>query len=171
MLYRFGGHVNMMDAATGVVLEARVFGSYDAECDETTAQSTIGPAILAAFGALGEQPGAATLFTDPSAFPTRIEPAIRQALAARGLPAVRIGDWNASLSPDSQASLTSMQEALGAAKKSAPGAIAEGANVLVQWSDGNRYPGTVRTVRDGQMEIAFADGQVRWVPAEAVGRG
>jgi hypothetical protein len=40
-----------------------------------------------------------------------------------------------------------------------------GARVLVQWADGNRYPGTVQHVAPGgaQCFIVFPDGQQRWV--------
>ena len=39
-----------------------------------------------------------------------------------------------------------------------------GRKVLVQWSDGNRYPGTIMGVADGQSQIVFPDGRNMWVP-------
>jgi hypothetical protein len=38
-----------------------------------------------------------------------------------------------------------------------------GGRVLVQWADGNRYPGLVQQVAQGQCLIVFPDGQQRWV--------
>ena len=52
------------------------------------------------------------------------------------------------------------------------GAIANGVGpgmaVLVQWTDGNRYPATVSQVGGGQVQVAFGDGRQMWVPAHAV---
>ncbi len=52
------------------------------------------------------------------------------------------------------------------------GAIANGVGpgmgVLVQWSDGNRYPATVSQVGGGQVHVTFTDGRQMWVPAHAV---
>jgi hypothetical protein len=39
-----------------------------------------------------------------------------------------------------------------------------GTRVLVAWSDGNRYPGTVTQLGGGQVEVAFPDGRRVWVP-------
>ncbi len=43
--------------------------------------------------------------------------------------------------------------------------FAPGTRVLVQWADGNRYPGTVHHVAPGAAHflILFPDGQQRWV--------
>lgn len=47
--------------------------------------------------------------------------------------------------------------------------FAVGSRVMVQWSDGNRYPGTVtQPPRGGQMEVAFPDGRRVWVPQGVV---
>jgi hypothetical protein len=39
-----------------------------------------------------------------------------------------------------------------------------GAAVLVQWSDGNRYPGVVAQASPGQCFVVMASGQRLWVP-------
>ncbi len=44
-----------------------------------------------------------------------------------------------------------------------PAPFAVGAQVLVQWADGNRYPGIVQQIAPGQCLIVFPDGQQRWV--------
>ena len=54
----------------------------------------------------------------------------------------------------------------GVAKAIAPPAV--GSQVLVQWSDGNRYPGTVAQVAQGQYLVTMANGQQHWVPASLV---
>lgn len=38
-----------------------------------------------------------------------------------------------------------------------------GRAVLVQWSDGNRYPATISQVADGQSQVVFGDGRNMWV--------
>jgi hypothetical protein len=48
--------------------------------------------------------------------------------------------------------------------------IGPGMTVLVQWSDGNRYPGHVQQVQNGQVLVAFQNGQTQWVPESAVTR-
>ena len=49
-----------------------------------------------------------------------------------------------------------------------PGGVGPGTHVLVQWSDGNRYPGAVVQSAQGQHLVAFPDGRQLWVPAEYV---
>lgn len=39
-----------------------------------------------------------------------------------------------------------------------------GARVLVAWSDGNRYPGTVAQVGPGQYLVTMGDGRQHWIP-------
>lgn len=48
------------------------------------------------------------------------------------------------------------------------GAMSPGAHVLVTWSNGQRYPGTVMRMQNGQVQVAFPDGQQVWVPQHAV---
>lgn len=52
------------------------------------------------------------------------------------------------------------------------GALANGVGpgmaVLVQWSDGNRYPATCGQVANGQVQVTFGDGRQIWVPQHAV---
>lgn len=54
--------------------------------------------------------------------------------------------------------------ALGSLVDGAIGGIRAGGRVMVQWSDGNRYPATVTNVQSGQVEVAFPDGRRMWVP-------
>lgn len=39
-----------------------------------------------------------------------------------------------------------------------------GSRVLVAWSDGNRYPGTVAAVGQGQYLVTMGNGQQHWIP-------
>ena len=54
------------------------------------------------------------------------------------------------------------------------GALANGVGpgmaVMVQWSDGNRYPAQCVQVGGGQVCVAFGDGRQMWVPESAVTR-
>jgi hypothetical protein len=54
--------------------------------------------------------------------------------------------------------------ALGSFVDGAVGSLSVGARVLVQWSDGQRYPGTVMQSQQGQVQVAFPDGRQVWVP-------
>jgi hypothetical protein len=46
-----------------------------------------------------------------------------------------------------------------------------GALVLVHWSDGNRYPGTVLQVAGTQLLVSFPNGQQHWVEMKYVSSG
>jgi len=46
-----------------------------------------------------------------------------------------------------------------------------GTHVLVQWADGNRYPGIVQQIAPGQCLIVFPDGQQRWVDNQFLASG
>lgn len=59
--------------------------------------------------------------------------------------------------------------AVGSFFDGAVGAFAVGSRVMVQWSDGNRYPAAVtQPPRGGQIEVAFPDGRRVWVPQGVV---
>jgi hypothetical protein len=49
-----------------------------------------------------------------------------------------------------------------------PAALAPGTQVLVQWSDGNRYPAVLQQTVRGQSLVSFPNGTHHWVPAHAV---
>jgi hypothetical protein len=52
-----------------------------------------------------------------------------------------------------------------------PRGFGPGALVLVHWSDGNRYPGTVLQVAGAQILVSFPNGQQHWVDAKYVSSG
>jgi hypothetical protein len=69
---------------------------------------------------------------------------------------------------DVSAGLNSFGNALagfGAAVETGLGMYSPGQRVFVLWSDGQRYPGTVMTSGNGQVQVAFPDGRQVWVPA------
>lgn len=66
------------------------------------------------------------------------------------------------------AAFAALGTAVGALVNSAVGAYSIGAPVMVQWSDGNRYPGTIAQVHDGQLQVGFPDGRLVWVPESYV---
>lgn len=43
-----------------------------------------------------------------------------------------------------------------------------GSRVMVQWSDGNRYPGVVAAVAQGQIQVTMQNGQQHWIPSQYV---
>ena len=52
-----------------------------------------------------------------------------------------------------------------------PPAFGIGVRVLVQWADGNRYPGIVQQMAPGQSLVVFPDGQQRWVDNQYLSPG
>jgi hypothetical protein len=58
--------------------------------------------------------------------------------------------------------------ALGSLASSVTGTFANNTAVLVQWSDGNRYPATVVCSNAGQVQVTFPDGRQAWVPQQYV---
>jgi hypothetical protein len=48
--------------------------------------------------------------------------------------------------------------------------IGPGMAILVQWSDGKRYPGQCMQVANSQVLVAFGDGRQMWVPDTSVSR-
>jgi hypothetical protein len=44
------------------------------------------------------------------------------------------------------------------------GGIRGGSKVLVAWSDGNHYPGTVMQATPGQFQVRFDNGSIEWCP-------
>jgi hypothetical protein len=51
-----------------------------------------------------------------------------------------------------------------------PAPISVGANVLVAWPDGNRYPATVQQTEQGQAYVIFPNGQQGWVTFDRLSR-
>ncbi|AKF10558.1 hypothetical protein [Sandaracinus amylolyticus] len=70
-----------------------------------------------------------------------------------------------------QAAAVMNQGAVQAAVKMASGmaqlgggsGLIVGAAVKVQWSDGNKYPGTIMQIAQGQSQIVFSDGRTMWI--------
>lgn len=59
----------------------------------------------------------------------------------------------------------------GAAVETGLGMYSPGQRVFVLWSDGQRYPGTVMSAMNGQVQVAFPDGRQVWVPAHVCAVG
>jgi len=57
--------------------------------------------------------------------------------------------------------------ALGSAFGSVAGPTV-GARVTVQWSDGQRYPGTIAQIAQGQYLVTMQNGQQHWIPSQFV---
>lgn len=49
--------------------------------------------------------------------------------------------------------------------------FAVGTRVMVTWSDGNRYPGTIAAVGQNQYLVAMSNGQQHWIPSNYVAAG
>jgi hypothetical protein len=53
----------------------------------------------------------------------------------------------------------------------APQHFGAGARVMVQWADGNRYPGVVQSQNGVHYLVAFPDGRTQWVEAQYLSTG
>lgn len=62
----------------------------------------------------------------------------------------------------------SFGNALDSFVSGAVGGISPGANVFVLWTDGQRYPATVRAVQNNQVFVVFPDNRQVWVPQNVV---
>ncbi len=171
--HQFGGQVPggwIMDPQTRVKLRIRIFGEIQCDCDEERGRF-INHVICQVVGRVaGDSPTPVKLCRDPTAFPTVFEPAIQEALQKSGMPPVRFGSFNMSFAPETIEELEALAaKAKGAqAPAQAPAPLTVGATVLVQWADGNRYPGTVQAMANGQYQVGFANGQTYWIPAAYV---
>lgn len=56
----------------------------------------------------------------------------------------------------------------GAPPSAGPAQLGPGARVMVTWTDGNRYPGTVVQAQGGHVLCQMDGGQQQWVPAQNV---
>jgi len=73
--------------------------------------------------------------------------------------------------PQAQSAEAVAEAAQSLASKANPAhvsAMAPGQGCLVQWNDGNRYPGHVREAKEGKLLVAFPNGREEWIPAEHV---
>jgi hypothetical protein len=59
---------------------------------------------------------------------------------------------------------SALGNALGSVVNSVVGTFSHGQSVMVQWSDGNRYPAKVLIQQSGQVQVVFPDGRQVWVP-------
>jgi hypothetical protein len=66
--------------------------------------------------------------------------------------------------------LNAFGNAMGSFFDGALGGFPPGTRVMVQWSDGMRYPATVTNAQGGQVEVAFPDGRRLWVAQGYVSR-
>jgi hypothetical protein len=72
--------------------------------------------------------------------------------------------WGNALAGMNVPGLNAMQNLAGFGMPPAPsGGIGPGRQVLVAWSDGNKYPATVTQVNGNQANLVFPNGQTMWV--------
>lgn len=181
---RMGGGLGVLDDATGARGEVRV-----------TAIASISVADVAAFGAalaaLTEEERADVASAIRSRVLAAVGARIREALSAgalqlaslvdapsviaehgvdtRELPGTLVDfdelELIAALAPVSSAPV----EPPTVARAPTPD-FAAGTNVLVAWPDGNRYPGVVQQVEQGQAYVVFPNGQQGWLPFDRLTR-
>jgi hypothetical protein len=128
------------------------------------APAELGEAIVPLGGDI--VPGYADVVNAPGARLSQAIPAQRPATAQ--IPAQR----SATAQVAAQRPATAQRPAVAPARPSGPppgpALLASGTAVLVLWSDGQRYPGTVVQFAKGHYLIAFANGRQDWIPAEYV---
>jgi hypothetical protein len=98
----------------------------------------------------------------------RLSGAVPAGAPATGSPKDRAFEQDASVAAKAVgkavvSGLDAFGSALDAVGKSIMGSKA-GDRILVHWSDGNRYPGTVAQVGKGQYLVTMADGSQHWIP-------
>ena len=176
---QWGGSLgHMVDAASQINVEVRSFGNFDGSVPPGV-EEAIPPIVLEAVrAALASNPKG--LSSDP-----RDIASAAQVLAAPRLASIGVhGDITVtavSVSPEDherirevvhqaamrkRAERTAAADAAAAPPASAPFGV--GAQVFVQWSDGQRYPGTVRELGPDQLQISFSNGATHWVPLQYV---
>jgi hypothetical protein len=109
----------------------------------------------------GANPYAAAMGADPSAIPANASPM----QVAMMNPA-----YQASMANAAQIQQNPLGFGLGQALNAVTGGIVPGSNVMVTWSNGQRYPGRVLQTGPQQMQIEFQGGQQEWVPVTAVAK-
>lgn len=126
------------------------------------------PVTLAAAAQAPAAPGGAyaqaTPQAQPGAYGGAPNPYPQPGYPQPGYPQPGYNQQAQNLGAQLGAGLNAFGNAFGSFVDSAVGAFTVGARVMVQWSDGNRYPGTVSAARQGQVEVAFPDGRRIWVP-------
>jgi len=172
---QWGGSLgHMVDAASQINVEVRSFGSFDGSVPPGL-EGAVPPLVLEAVrAALASNPKG--LSADPRDIASAAQVIAASRLASMGLHG-EITVTALTLSPEDherirevahQAAMHRRAERM-AAPEPAAGPLASapfgvGAQVLVRWSDGQRYPGTVRELGPDQLHISFSDGTTHWVP-------
>jgi hypothetical protein len=168
---RFGGPISMSDNKAFMEVHMRVFGHFEGTLAKPEAQPWLSQAIMRALTMTGGTWGVGAMkLSNPQTFPewaSRAQQEVAPKLAEVGAVGQIVIDM-VTIDPDD---LEKMQANMAkAAQNRAPAApaapFAPGSSVLVQWSDGNRYPGTVRNIEGGRTLIAFPNGREEWVPSE-----
>jgi hypothetical protein len=130
-------------------------------------------------GAPGAAPSPAAATAMPGAHPQPQQPHQPQAWGQPQYPqqpyAQQANPWGTpqqqnQFDRDLSAGFNSLGSAIagfGAAVETGLGMYSPGQRVFVLWSDGQRYPGTVMSAMNGQVQVAFPDGRQVWVPAHA----
>lgn len=174
---QWGGSLGQVTVQT-VTFEARAFGSFEGNVPPG-AEPQVQQIMLWAVTQVAAK--------NPMARPDNIA-AEAQALAAPHLAGMGVQGTitvtGVSIPPDVHDQIQAAQRAaiqarMAAQQPQAPqqpqqpqmqGGLAPGAQVLVQWSDGQRYPGTVRDVnpQQQQVHVAFPNGASHWVPLQYV---
>jgi len=157
------------------------------------------PAPAAAAAPSAPDPFARTMMGDPNAVPTTSEPRMQTApLAQVAIAPARpnpVSPMASSVMNTPGDPNRKPASSVGATPWSIPASVANpyaptrppppvapvvpapmasfgpGAMVLVHWSDGNRYPGTVLQAANGQLLVAFPNGAQQWVDTKYVSSG
>lgn len=154
------------------------------------------PAPAAAAAPSAPDPFARTMMGDPNAVPTTSEPRMQTApLAQVAIAPARPNPVSPMASSVMNTPGDPSRKPASATPWSIPASVANpyaatrppppvapvvpapmasfgpGAMVLVHWSDGNRYPGTVLKAESGQLLVAFPNGAQQWVDTKYVSSG
>jgi len=153
MAIKWGGAFTTRDPVAQLPVRGRMFGTVD-EVDDAYG-AMIGAMVVRAFNVAAAQ---VSRSLDDPAVKTELAAATAEELAREGV-SCRVNVLGIALDPDSAEAIRQARSSENAA------GYAVGSEVLVTWSDGNRYPGTVLEAQGEQYRVGFPDGQAHWIGA------
>lgn len=119
----------------------------------------------------GAPPRQVTKTVDTSAA-AQAGPSQQQAIAHANQDPIAAAMNNPAVLQQQQAAANIMKNplgfGLGQVAAMATGGITPNTRVFVMWSDGNRYPATVRQAAPNQFMVEFEGGSMQWVPSNSV---
>ena len=159
---KWGGTFTTLDPVARVPVRGRVFGEVDGV--DPSEQEMAGRIVVHAFNTATTN-GTLSFLDDDAA--RELGELTEAELAAQGK-IWQVKVHGIRLDP---ASAAMVAKAAPATTATAEQELPIGADVAVEWSDGNKYPGKLLEAAAGRYRVGFPDGQEHWVDARYVSKG